>query len=735
VSDGAALAEHLRAAGLGLEPPGLEALARHAELVRPAPGAVVAAPPSGGAMLLVEGRADLLRDDDGRRIATLGVGSLLAGLGALEGEATLRADGACAWVRVRARGWEELAASDPPGLVILGERIAEAEQTLQLALHLSRLFPGLDSEGLEAVRSGLEWQALGGGEVLFREGDFADAAYLVIRGRLCAVTGEEDDERFLNEVAAGETVGEMSLLSDATRSATVYAIRDSQLARLSRSAFDALTERHPQALRRIAGFVVERLRRHTAGPTPRAGGTSLVVVPARPGPDLQRLAGRLATALGRFGRVARIGRASLERALGRRGVADARAETADGLRLARWLAEREAESDFVLYETDPQWTPWSERALRQADHVLLVALARDGPALGETEARLAEIWRKAHPPRRSLVLLHSPGRRPQGTAAWLARRDVERHHHVRGESVADVERLARLLAGRGVGLVLGGGGARGFAHLGVLRAFEEVGIPVDAVGGTSMGAVVGGLAAMGCSAAEALELSRGSSSALFDPTLPVLSLLHGRRIGERLEANLGAAEIEDLPLPYFCVATNLSRAGAVVHRTGPLFRAVRSSISLPGILPPVSIDGDLHVDGGLLDNLPTGPMAALCGGGPLVAIDVSPAEELHFELDLARGVSGWRLLWQRLSPWASRRDLPSISSVLMRSVVVASLVREREREGSPDRPDLHLKLPVDEWGLLDFDRLEPIAKRGYEASTEPLRRWWKAEARGAGAPA
>jgi predicted acylesterase/phospholipase RssA len=514
----------------------------------------------------------------------------------------------------------------------------------------------------------------------------------------------------------------MALIADAARSATVYAARDSQLARLSRETFEALTERHPNALRRIAGFVVERLRRHSAGASPASQWISLAVIPARHGADVRSFVLQLEAELGRFGTTQRVDRAAVERALGRPGIADAGDADSAGMRLVHWLNERDRTSRFVIYQADADWTPWTERALRQADHVLVVASARDGPELGASEQRIAEIWRKTRAPRRSLVLIHARGEAPRATSAWLARRDVERHFHVRGESREDVARLARLLTGHGVGLVLGGGGARGFAHLGALRALAEAGIPIDSVGGTSIGSIVGALPALGLDVAASYETCRRYISALFDPTFPVVSLLTGRRIGERLEAVLGDTEIEDLPIPYFCVSTNLTRAEQVVHRRGPLFRAVRSSISLPGILPPITLDGDLYVDGGIVDNLPIEVMAELCGG-PVIAVDVSPEVDLRSELDLTRGFSGWRALGRRLNPFASPLDVPYISSVLMRSAVVASILRQRERRAA-ERASLYLKLPVDEWGLLEFEKLEPIAARGYEACAARVREWW-----------
>jgi predicted acylesterase/phospholipase RssA len=162
---------------------------------------------------------------------------------------------------------------------------------------------------------------------------------------------------------------------------------------------------------------------------------------------------------------------------------------------------------------------------------------------------------------------------PDGTEAFLAAREVDCHYHASADRADDFARLARCLTGTGVGLVLGGGGARGFAHLGVLRALAEAQVPIDWVGGTSVGAIIAALVAQRLAPDEALAQCKAHFSSLRDPTLPVVALLTGRRIRQRLEHVFGAAAIEDLALPYLCVSTNLSRAAQMVHERGPLVPA------------------------------------------------------------------------------------------------------------------------------------------------------------------
>jgi predicted acylesterase/phospholipase RssA len=293
------------------------------------------------------------------------------------------------------------------------------------------------------------------------------------------------------------------------------------------------------------------------------------------------------------------------------------------------------------------------------------------------------------------------------------------------DAPGDFERLARCLAGTAIGLVLGGGGARGFAHLGVLRALAESGVPVDWVGGTSIGGIIAALVAQGVQPEEALARCRRHFQSLRDPTLPLVALLAGRRIRARLEDAFGGIAIEDLPLPYFCVSTNLTRAAQALHERGPLARAIRASISLPGILPPMRLDADLHVDGGLVNNLPIDVMAGKPEIGAVIAVDVGAELEMGAPAGFEPELSGWRVLWERFAPRPGRARPPTIMSVLTRSSFVASVYWARERH-TAEQASLYLRVPVADLRLLAFERIDDIAARGYDATREAIRAWWEA---------
>ncbi|MEJ2604825.1 MAG: cyclic nucleotide-binding domain-containing protein, partial [Gammaproteobacteria bacterium] len=510
-------------------------------------------------------------------------------------------------------------------------RIVEGRlRRMQLSGHLHRLFGPFDPSAgdiPDAMADAIEFLTLPSGEDLFRQGDPADDACIVMSGLLrVAVDREDGSEQVINTVRSGEIVGEMALLSGEPRSATVFAVRDSILARIPRQEFDRLIDIYPGAMKSLTRIIIARLERQSSVAVRRENlHTNIALVAADSSVRLDAVAERLAATMETFGETILLDPDRVDRELNQPGICRVADSASAYPRLAEWLHELTERHRYVLYRADADWSAWTERCVRQADHVVIVADGAADPAPGAVERRLPECWRRGREPQRSLVLLHPTELdRPRGTARWLSARDVDGVYHVRRGNTGDADRLSRILAGRAVGLVLGGGGARGFAHLGVFRALEELGLPVDMIGGASIGAPVAIPTTWGCDAERARELVRSSFSSLLDYTLPVASLLSGRRITRNIYESMASWDIEDLWLPFFCVSTNLTAARTVVHSRGNLAHAVRASVAIPGVLPPVPHEGDLLVDGGVLNNLPIDVMRRVNPTGTVIAIDVAP---------------------------------------------------------------------------------------------------------------
>jgi predicted acylesterase/phospholipase RssA/CRP-like cAMP-binding protein len=555
-----------------------------------------------------------------------------------------------------------------------------------------------------------------------REGGPGDALYALVSGRLRVFAEQPDgSQATVGEISAGEVVGEMALLSDDPHSATVKAIRDSQLLEIGRDDFESLGRDEPTVTLAVARLMVARLRRsiHRRSGVGRVG--SLAIVPVAGRPLLEGFAHQLEQALKRGGSVSAVSVAAVESELGRDHLAAAPG-SAEDLALVAWLNRRETNHDMVVYVADPHLSPWTQRCLRQADRVLLVTEAGGSLSVGEIESGLqggeSEVSTRA-----DLVIVHPAGTSsPTGTARWLADRKSWVHHHVRDNSPGDFDRLARSLSGRAVSLVLSGGGARGLAHIGVMQALEEASIPVDVVGGASFGALMAAVRARGDDAGgvrEAMQrflIDRGSP---IDLTAPAAALTGGKRIVSMLRDGFGDLGIEDLWHRFFCVSSNLTKGQLQVHTTGPVWQAVRASISIPGLFPPVnSGDGDVLVDGAVMNNLPVDVIRSLNDGGPVLAVNLRGEFSLQSEDLPHHGVlSGWEVFGKRLNPFAAALELPGLIDVLLRTTEVGSVLSSKSME---QQADLVFHPPVNDVGLLDFSAIDRLIDAGYRHAVEVL---------------
>ena len=576
------------------------------------------------------------------------------------------------------------------------------------------VFAALDDGARALIAAQLAARSLAGGEILIHEGDTADALYLIAEGRV-RVTNRRDDgtPQVLAELGRGELVGEMALVANQPRSATVTAVRDSLVLELPASTFLDLVRVHPEVLREVTTKVVGRLLRSLRGSNPTSPVSTIAVVPLDAAPGLEGFGAVLGAAFTRItGAGTHITREAASAALGP-------LDQVPGHRVTTWLAEHERRAGVLILVADPTPGPWTDLCVRQADLILLVGAARTSTAVRPVEDYVAE--RRAHVPARThLVLVHPADTvDPRGTRRWLTPRDVEQHHHVRSDRPGDIDRIARLVTGRGIGLVFSGGGARGVAGLGVLRALGELDVPYDAVGGVSIGALIGGGAARGQDVDEMAEMLRAAvvSGSPFDVTFPAVSLAAGKRVTRLLQDAADGLDIEDGWRPFFCISTNLTRGRMEIHRRGPGWHAIRASFSIPGVFPPVrSPDGDLLVDGGVLDNLPVGIMRAQHPGLSVMTVDVRRARDLAGGTMPGDGVvSGWRVLLSRIDPATRDLDRAGLGRILLRLTEIGT--------DHDDHGDLCIRPPIDEFSIADFGAFDRLVEIGYESAMAAIPGW------------
>jgi predicted acylesterase/phospholipase RssA/CRP-like cAMP-binding protein len=582
---------------------------------------------------------------------------------------------------------------------------------------LPRFLGPLPDVELVAFAARLQREFVTGGTRLYRQGEASDCMHFVVTGRLAVWTHDRyGDRRLVAHLSSGDCVGELSLLTGDTRAADVVVLRDAVLARLDRDEYDAMLRRYPEAGLNMARFALRTLRQ---GPTFVPKVRNIALVPLGAHVRVAEFGRRLELALLRFGSTLYLDSsvAHARRPASASGQAQARASERH---LDRLLDEAEHARRFVICETDAQYPGWTRNCVAHADRILFVADATQSPASSEIEEALTAATPGASLMQKELVLLHASRRvPPSGTAAWLAARSGYRHSHVAWEGNRDFHRLARLLSGNAVTLVLGGGGARGLAQIGVIRAIREAGVPIDAVGGTSVGAIIGALVALDWMDEDILQSCKHAfvdDRPLDDVTVPVFSLLSGKKFSRTLHHYIGDVDIEDLWQPYFCVSSNLSESRAHVHHAGRLWEAMQASAALPGMLPPRISKGQLHVDGGVLDNLPVGVMKRFIGGN---TIAVEATVKVEYSIDADEFPSPLAYLRSRLSR-RGRHALPTLPSLLIKSTLLGGAGGRNElRQGD----DLYINPPMREFGFLDWHRIYTMVDVGYRHGQQCVRAW------------
>jgi len=596
---------------------------------------------------------------------------------------------------------------------------------LRSALRCNPTLAALHADFRRDLGDTLEPVRLLSGEKLFGQGEPGDSLYLVVNGRLRVMAVSTDGaESSVAEIGQGETVGEMALMTGEPRSGSVWAVRDTHLGRLDSTGYVSLLRKHPEQMMRLfGGRVSQRLARANRGESQISSGIrTLAVVAAGPDVRLDEFCTQLQESLSLIAPSTLVSSQLVAHHFGDASLAHAAGWDGSFFGVTEWMSRLESECSCVIYQADSQLTPWTERCIRQSDEILVVADSQSDPRPGEVESELLDYLPPRTSQKRSLVLLHRAGATISGTADWTSRRRPARHYHVREGQTGDYDRLARFLTNRAVGLALGGGFARGLAHLGVFEALDELGIPIDAVGGASMGAIVGGLVNQGWSYERCIgEIREGCKDSFNDMTLPFVAFKRGGRFSQVIVNFFGDSRIEDLPLPYFCVSANLNRAEVACHTQGTIAKAVLASSRAPAIFPPIVYDGELHVDGGLINNVPVDLMKPFTNQGIVIGVDVSPPHELSDVIDYGFDVSGWDAMRSRFGIFGRKKNfLPSLPLVLMRTIEFGGVAFKAARHRFAD---VYLQPPLLGFKRTDWHHAERIVEVSRQHALEQIGEW------------
>ncbi|KAH6856675.1 lysophospholipase NTE1 [Chaetomium sp. MPI-CAGE-AT-0009] len=657
---------------------------------------------------------------------------------------------------------------------------------LTMAKRLTNLLPRL----ILHIDFALEWLQVNAGQVIFHERDESEAIYIVLNGRLRLVEDRKDGGMNVKaEFGQGESIGELEVLTETSRSGTLHAIRDTELVKFPRTLFNSLAQEHPNITIKISKIIASRMRALIDDPSTTLGikdssGRSSVnkssttlnlrtvaVLPVSAGVPVVEFSNRLLSALTQVG--APNGATSLNSAAVLNHLGKHAFNRMGKLKLSQYLADLEEKYGLVIYVADTNVNaPWTQTCVAQADCVLMVGLADGSPEIGEYERFMLGMKSTA---RKILVLVHQERYSSSGlTRKWLKNRVWINggHFHVQmtyspnavpihppakpgGPTLrervqilqaeiqkytsrkvrhspfyspdapfkGDFHRLARRLCGKSVGLVLGGGGARGIAQIGIIRAMQEAGIPIDIVGGTSIGAFIGALYARHADFVPIVNAAKKFSGRMasmwrfaLDLTYPSASYTTGHEFNRGIFKAFGNTQIEDFWLDYYCNTTNISKSRAEFHTSGYAWRYVRASMSLAGLLPPLCDEGSMLLDGGYVDNLTVSHMKSL-GSDVIFAVDVGALDD-DTPQSFGDSLSGMWAFFNRWNPFSSVANPPTLAEIQARLAYVSSVDALERAKTLPGC--IYMRPPIDEYGTLDFGKFMEIYGVGYKYGQEFL---------------
>ncbi|XP_075295503.1 patatin-like phospholipase domain-containing protein 7 isoform X4 [Opisthocomus hoazin] len=572
----------------------------------------------------------------------------------------------------------------------------------------------------------LDWMEVEAGRAVYRQGDKSDCTYIVLNGRLRSVIRMDDGKKHLTgEYGRGDLIGVV-----VTR--LIHLLGEKILGSLQQGG-------HPLGLHSSSS-------KWDAG-NPASNLSTVAIMPVSEEVPLTAFTLELKHALSAVGPALLLTSDNIKQRLG-----SAALDSIHEYRLSSWLGQQEDIHRIVLYQADSTLTPWTQRCIRQADCILIVGLGDQEPTVGELERMLENTAVRAQ---KQLVLLHKEdGPLPSRTVEWLNMRSwCSAHLHLHcprrvfskrslpklvemyervfqkpPDRHSDFSRLARVLTGNAIALVLGGGGARGCSQVGVIRALIEAGIPVDMIGGTSIGAFMSALYAeersynqMRIKARQWAMVMNSVFKTILDLTYPITSMFSGAAFNNSINNIFKDKQIEDLWIPYFTITTDITASAMRVHTDGSLWRYVRASMSLSGYMPPLCDpkDGHLLMDGGYINNLPA-DVARSMGAKVVIAIDVGSRDETDLT-NYGDCLSGWWLLWKRWNPLAEKVKVLNMAEIQTRLAYVCC-VRQLEMVKNSDYCE-YIRPPIDRYGTLDFGKFDEICEVGYQHGKTVFNVW------------
>lgn len=563
---------------------------------------------------------------------------------------------------------------------------------------LSNLFGEMEESSLKQIFDAGKKIELEAGEYLFKQGDSQNELYVVLSGRLRAINEAKSGTVILGDIAEGEPVGEIALFTNEPRMAAVLAIRKSLVLEISKAEYHTAVAKNPEFASALTRFVINRMRRNLLEQKVEAIPKNIVIIQLQQDHNIDYWVSEIKTTLETMHIPTQV--------LG---------QDIPSKELPELLEQHKGVNLIVCNGQD---TDWSKQCLLYADLVILASYFYADSDLYniEKEQKLYEhniLNRKKY-----LLLLHPENVDiPENTSKWFKDRNINLHIHARKNNSRDMRRLCRIITNQAVGLVLGGSGAKGYAHVGAAQALLEAGVEIDFVGGSSAGALYGIIMAFADFQNKRIEAicqqSAESDLGINDFFLTFFAKNSNQKIEEFSRNVFGDIALEDLWVNSYCVSTDMTNNEVKIHSTGKVWQQVRESFLSPGIFPPVVVDDQVYMDGALADNIPIDPMYRYPVKN-IIAISLSGTEPE--KVDFKNVPSVWDQVKGKFAK-KKRYDNPVITTVMVNSMTFNS--RQRE-EINKSKVSLFFEINLRAVSLLDDSKWKKVVKKGHDQTKSYL---------------
>lgn len=565
-----------------------------------------------------------------------------------------------------------------------------------------KLFGQIDEESIRLIFDTGKKVEVPVGEYLFHQGDTENTLFIVLSGRFRALIEEGKHTHILGDIGEGEPVGEFALFTNKPRIASVLAIRKSIVLEIHENEYLELVAKNPLFATALTKFLIERLQRNTFEQNKSSPPKNIAIINLQEENSLSPWTDDMETYF-------------QDQNIPIQVYSKESAEALTNKVVFENLEQNEGMNILVCDDTHAEW---SRQCLIYADLIVVATDFYAKPDLYQIEKHLELYSQNILNKKIFLLLLHPEhGPKPTNTAAWLKPRKVNLHIHIRQNHGYDIRRFCRIISNKAVGLVLGGGGSKGYAHFGVTKALIEAGIEIDFLGGTSAGAIYG----IVMSHAD-FDFTKVESAALYsvknnlisrDLALPMVSFMTGKKVKNFIKYLFKEDHLEDLWINSYCVSTNFSSATIKVHKEGLIWKKILASVSIPGVFPPVVIDRELHVDGAVVDNLPIEPMYEY-PVGDIIAIALAGFETR--KVNYEETPSSWSVFWDKIFK-KKKFKIPSLASILINSLTINS---RQKQENTKSKVSLYFELDLKGVGFLDNKKWKSIQNKGYKQTQEYL---------------